>query len=151
MAVAGMIFRWHYLSSDVARALDAGYYKQAARLLEKKSTNDDWVAVTELGNLYVLGLGVDLDYGRAAQLYSRAAFAGHVDAQVNLGHVYSSGLGQPQDKKLAYAWFNYARNQGSETAQLYMSIMLADHEISYHHVRAVVSQYATIGNFPRLH
>ncbi len=142
---------WYRNTTDVTRALNNGHYGHAAKMLESRLAENDWGAMNGLANLLVLGLGVDRDYQRAASLYSQAAFAGHLDAQINLGHVYSRGLGLPQDKEIAYAWFNYARTQGSDIAQTYMSEMLAGHEISAHFIPAIKAKYATIETFPQLH
>ncbi len=136
---------------NLSSALQRGNYSQAAELLSKQVQAGDIRSLTMLGNLYYLGLGVARDYPRSAKLYSRAAFAGDLAARVNMGHVYNNGNGTETDSDLAYAWYNLARTGGSVVAQGYMSEMLADHKITYHYVRKLRTQYATINNFPKLH
>lgn len=143
------------LPLDVGSALARGHYRFAAQKLEAQRTHNDSrlhpKATTTLANLYFIGLGVEQNYLRSAQLYSEAAFAGHVAAQVNMGHLYANGYGVDVDGNLAYAWFNLARNNGSKIAQDYMSDLLAQHKVSGHHVPKIREQYATLSNFPKLH
>ena len=46
------------------------------------------------------------DYATALKEWQPLAVAGNADAQYNLGWMYASGLGVPQDKVLAYALYN---------------------------------------------
>lgn len=47
----------------------------------------------------------------------RAAEAGLVEAQFNLGLMYSTGQGLPQDYVLAHKWFNLAAMSGNVEAR----------------------------------
>lgn len=49
--------------------------------------------------------------------YRLAAKQGHVDAQFNLGWMYSKGQGVPQDNKTAVKWWKLAAEQGDAEAQ----------------------------------
>jgi len=151
IAVVFVAWRWLVLGSDVSSSLVRGQFTRAVDFLESDIADEETVASTKLANLYFLGLGVEQDYERAAELYSRAAFAGDVSAQVNLGHIYKLGRGVKENKELAYAWFNLARGQGSDNAQLYMSELLADHEVRAPIIPSLRRKYATINNFPKLH
>lgn len=142
---------WPWRPQGLNADLERGYYRAAVdRLLELEPEGDHRV-LTTLANLYLLGLGVGKNPVKAATLYSRAAFSGDVHAQVNMGHVYKSGIGVAEDSEIAYAWFNLARNNGSKVGQEYMSAMLADHKLSAQIVNDLRMQYATINNFPKLH
>lgn len=65
-----------------------------------------------LGDMYLQGHGVPLDYDESAKWYRKAAEQGRVAAQNNLGVAYLSGFGMPQDNVEAYAWFSIAADQG---------------------------------------
>ena len=52
-----------------------------------------------------------------------AATQGHMDAQQNLGLMYASGQGVPQDYVSAYVWWFRARKQGSKTAERNLTML----------------------------
>ncbi|MDF3125569.1 hypothetical protein [Rheinheimera sp. 1928-s] len=54
---------------------------------------------------------------QAATFYCRAAYAGHLQAQVQLGHCYLKGAGVPKSAVLAYSWFILAALQQDKTAE----------------------------------
>jgi len=151
----GFYLRYQFNPPDIATALERGQYQLAIQRLESGLKKTDTPARSllglTLGNLYFVGLGVSQNYERSGELFSEAAFSGHVAAQINMGHLYANGLGVAADGKLAYAWFNLARNNGSKIAQVYMSDLLADHKVSGQHVPKIRQQYTTLSNFPRLH
>ena len=53
------------------------------------------------------------DYAQAAQWFKKAAAQGHMAAQINLGTLYSAGLGFQLDYVRAYSWFSQAAKAGS--------------------------------------
>lgn len=65
-----------------------------------------------LGDMYLQGQGVPLDYAESAKWYRKAAEQGSVPAQNNLGVAYVWGFGVLQDNVEAYAWFSIAADQG---------------------------------------
>ena len=65
-----------------------------------------------LGDMYLQGHVVPLDYAESAKWYRKAAEQGSVAAQNNLGVAYIGGFGVPQDNAEAYAWFSIAADQG---------------------------------------
>lgn len=138
-------------SDTAAMALEKGHYRQAVKFLRQNASDGDIAAITMLGNLHQLGLGVSRRPDTSVRLYSQAAFAGDIAARINLGHAYSRGEGVEKDAFLAYAWYNLARNGGSPVAQEYMSELLADHRLRYNKVAELRLQYATINNFTKLH
>lgn len=152
LVLVGGVLANTLLRSDTAVvALQRGHYKQAVEHLQKDANNGDIAALTMLANLHHLGLGVPRRPDKSVVLYSEAAFAGNVAARVNLGHAYSHGSGVAEDAELAYAWYNLARNSGSQVAQVYMSELLADHRLRANKVAGLTMQYATINNFTQLH
>ncbi|MBU1621065.1 MAG: hypothetical protein KJ556_11520 [Gammaproteobacteria bacterium] len=54
---------------------------------------------------------------QAATFYCRAAYAGHLQAQVQLGHCYLKGAGVPKSAVFAYSWFILAALQQDSTAE----------------------------------
>ena len=57
------------------------------------------------------------DLRQAAIFYCRAAYKGHLQAQVQLGHCYLKGAGVPKSAVFAYSWFILAALQQDYTAQ----------------------------------
>ncbi|MDR7119487.1 hypothetical protein [Rheinheimera soli] len=54
---------------------------------------------------------------QAATFYCRAAYTGHLQAQVQLGHCYLKGAGVPKSAVFAYSWFILAALQQDSTAE----------------------------------
>lgn len=63
------------------------------------------------------GDGEAQDYAAAAVYYRRAAEAGHVAAQYDLGYLYEKGLGVKCDLKQAAQWYRRAAEQGDAEAE----------------------------------
>lgn len=141
--------------TDISSALQRGDYQFAANQMERTRLDGDFdgnsLILVTLANLYYVGLGVRQSFSRSTPLYSEAAFAGNVSAQINMGHVYANGHGVETDGEMAYAWFNIARTNGSKIAQLYMSELLAERKMRHHMVNQVRTEFATLKSFPRLH
>ncbi len=57
------------------------------------------------------------DYERALQEFLPLAEQGHVQAQVNLGIIYSQGRGVPKDSFQAYRWYTLAASQDDDLAE----------------------------------
>ena len=70
-----------------------------------------------LGLRYENGDGVPKDFGKAVELYQKAADQGHPDAQVNLGWLYENGEGVPNDLRKAAELYQKAADQGNARAQ----------------------------------
>jgi len=66
--------------------------------------------------LYETGQGVNQNYTKAAEWYSRAAQQGNAVARTQLGNMYRLGKGVPQNYVLAYMWLYLASRQGSTQA-----------------------------------
>jgi TPR repeat protein len=91
----------------------------------------DAQAIVELGVLYHAGQGVLRDYGRARELYERAAAQGNADAQNRLGWLYEKGLGVPyqagrgvlHDYVRARELYEQAAAQGHARAQTNLGLL----------------------------
>ena len=53
----------------------------------------------------------------------KAAEQGEVLAQLGLGVLYENGKGIPQDKVMAYKWYNIASENGLEDGKLHMDMI----------------------------
>lgn len=82
-------------------------------------------AMTNVGEIFELGLGDVPNYEAAIAWYRKAAEQGISRAQFNLGILYEKGLGVEQDRLTALNW--YRRAWGIDTDEvIYSSIALKD-------------------------
>ena len=56
-------------------------------------------------------------YDSAAYWYALAAEQGYASSQYNLGSMYTTGHGVPQDHKIALKWYRLSAEQGHAGAQ----------------------------------
>ncbi|MDP9085341.1 MAG: SPOR domain-containing protein, partial [Pseudomonadota bacterium] len=90
---------------------DYGAALAAWRPLAAKGNPD---AMFNLGQAYRLGRGVPIDLAAAQNWYERAAHAGHVDAQTELGIL----LFQAGNRAAALRWLKSAAGKGEARSQL---------------------------------
>ena len=114
-------------SGDVENALGLGYmylygqngvetdYKKAFHFYEIAAKQNDVIALNNLGSLYFNGIGTEVNYGKAAELFRRAAELGSEDAAVNLAFIY---LSSKREEYLApaIALLEQAAQANSDTA-----------------------------------
>lgn len=74
-------------------------------------------AMYEVGRMYELGRGVDIDYAAAAKWYQRAAEAGNAAARARLGRLYLQGRGVPKDPARAFQLLQQAARNNIPSAQ----------------------------------
>ncbi len=65
------------------------------------------------------------EYKEAFQTWEQLANEGSVNAEYNLGVLYSLGQGVPQDLQKAFEWFHRAARRGLAPAQIRVATMLA--------------------------
>ena len=68
------------------------------------------------------------DFQTALKEWKLLADQGHAYAQYNLGLMYASGEGVPEDDAEAAGWFRLAADQGDADAQFFLGLMYADGE-----------------------
>lgn len=107
-----------------------GDYARAARWLEPEVEAGNPHAMTVLGNLHYLGLGLPRNARRAAELYHAAAKSGHAAAQLNLGNLYRQGIGVSADASRAYGWYRQADIHGNPAAELYLYQISVEYTLS---------------------
>jgi len=66
--------------------------------------------------LYTFGQGVDQDYKKAFEWYSKAAQQGNSQAQLIVGMMYFKGEGVQQNNELAEKWLRKAAENGNKDA-----------------------------------
>lgn len=91
--------------------------EEALRSLEAEGAAGNLLAQNELGSLYggaYEGFPPDLDKAKA--WFAKAATAGQVDAQYNLGQMNLMGIGGPRDFEAAASWYRKAAAQNNPNA-----------------------------------
>ncbi|WP_417516376.1 tetratricopeptide repeat protein [Minwuia sp.] len=103
------------------------WYKTAASLLEPLVKAGDLDAAKKLGNILVIGVGVDRDPIRAAQLYERAAEAGDRAGQYLAGLMFFTGrAGHPVDHERGFKWLYLAADADHPRSQYFVGTAYAD-------------------------
>ena len=65
-------------------------------------------------------------FATALREWTPLAEQGNADAQYNLGVIYDTGQGVPQNNKTAVKWYRLAAEQGGSFAQLNLGVMYAN-------------------------
>ena len=104
-------------------AYQKGDYAQARAIWQHLAENGDGQAMNNLGVLFDLGQGVDLDEGRALYWFARSASAGHPSGMSNYGRMLEQGRGIDANPQEAARWFDLAARQGQPEAQYNLGLM----------------------------
>ena len=56
------------------------------------------------GDMYLKGLGGEIDYDKALKLFHQSAAGGNTYAENNIGFMYTYGLGVTKDYSQAFKW-----------------------------------------------
>ena len=94
--------------SSVARSMKDSAHSQMEEMCSR-GTN---FACTSMGNKYTEGKGVQKDYRRAREYYSKACDLGDNDGCNNLGFLYVKGYGGEQDTQTAHSLFSKTCDAG---------------------------------------
>lgn len=111
------------------------HWEIAAELLKAGWTTEDQNAQTNLGRMYLRGLGINQNFAEALNCYRKAADQGSSLAQNQLGWMYHNGLGVEQDLPTAIYWYQKSAEQGRAVAQNNLGCM-------YKHGLGVKCDYA---------
>ncbi|HEY6641819.1 caspase family protein [Povalibacter sp.] len=101
-------------------AYDRADLKSALRIWMDTAQSGDPEAMTNVGEIYERGMGVDPDFSAAASWYQKAADKNYSRAIFNLGTLYEQGLGVPQDQLKALNLYRQASGL-SEDSLIYTS------------------------------
>ena len=85
----------------------------------------DVSAISNLGFMYVKGIGIEKNETEGVKWYSKAAELGHLTSQFNLGVMYAKGRGVEQNYAQSLKWYKMAAEQGDLTAQATLGKMYA--------------------------
>ncbi|MBZ5523321.1 MAG: sel1 repeat family protein [Acidobacteriia bacterium] len=94
-----------------SRSLSQDDYARNARTLEwceKAAAQNDPVAESILGQMYLMGKGVKKDLPQAADWFRKSAEQGNGVAQMSLGRMCLLGMGTKQDAAESYFWLKLA-------------------------------------------
>jgi uncharacterized protein len=123
LAAAEAAFRARASSDADAEAwlgavqLDRGADREGLRHIQHAEAAGSSEGAHRLALVYAQGLaGTPRDEKRAVELFGKAAAAGHVRAQINLGILYMRGQGVPADLVQARAWLEKAAASGDPQA-----------------------------------
>lgn len=94
-------------TSILQRAIDKHYYR-ASRLL---------------ADYYLAQQNDTLDVKRAAEIYTRLAEKGDIDAQLKLGYMYNQGIFFQENNQLAAEWFQKAAQNHNPVAQYILGFL----------------------------
>jgi TPR repeat protein len=101
-----------------------GYFITAFSLATDRVTNaGDPKAMTLLGELYANGLGVPLDYQRAAEWYRLAAARGDSNAMFALAMFALNGRAGPRDRQASTQWLAAAAKLGHPIAAYDLALL----------------------------
>lgn len=130
-----LILMWMLVASFSAAAVSAqsfddgvesylaGRYDEALQIWTPLATDNDAVAMFNIGVLHAQGLGVKQDPAAAVDWYRKAADRGYAPAQFNLGASYHNGQGVERDDELAASWWQLAADQGEVQAQYHLAVL----------------------------
>ena len=85
----------------------------------------DVSAISNLGFMYVKGIGIEKNEEDGVKWYRKAAELGHLTSQFNLGVMYAKGRGVEQNYAESLKWYKMAAEQGDLTAQATIGMMYA--------------------------
>jgi Sel1 repeat len=80
----------------------------------------------DLGNMYLMGVGSDIDYNSAIQAFEQSANTGNDKAAYKLGLIYYEGTGVRGNPATAFNWFSMAAEHNFPAAQYYLGKMYGE-------------------------
>lgn len=111
-----------YLQGSDGKSLD---YAQARYWYEQAAAQNNLKALSQLGWLYLKGLGVKQDTRQAIRWYKEAAEQGHAHAQYTLGLIYKNGTGINANNYEARKWLKLAAEQHYKNAESLLAALPA--------------------------
>lgn len=127
----------------------SGWFSKDDKLSNKYGNQClDWLRAQQdkhscycLGQFYLLGIAVKVDYAEAVRIWRIAIKAGSELAQYSMGSCYEKGKGVEKDFKEAVMWYRLAAEQGHCLAQFCLGRRYANGEGVTKNVRAAARWY----------
>lgn len=110
-------------TEEATKAYAAGDYRLAERLWRELADEGDGQAMNNLGVLYDLGQGVEMDMGRALHWFAESAKTGNPSGMSNYGRMMEQGRGIAPNPEEAARWFDLAARKGQAEAQYNLGIL----------------------------
>ena len=92
-------------------------YEKALKAFELSAKTGDLDALTAVGIMYIVGVGVEQNDVKGLEYIIKAANQSHPKAQYTLGALYYLGIGVSLDYEKAFSWINLSAKQGYLDAQ----------------------------------
>ena len=108
---------------EAATAYAEGDYALAERIWRELADAGDGQAMNNLGVLYDLGQGVEMDVGRALHWFAESAKTGNTSGMSNYGRMLEQGRGMDANPEEAARWFDLAARQGQAEAQYNLGML----------------------------
>ncbi|WBY59826.1 ubiquitin-protein ligase [Plasmodium yoelii yoelii] len=137
-AILTMIARRYLTGSD---GIDQNYTKARMYLLKAEKFNNP-EAISLLGYIYILGLGVKKDYNKAFNYFIKGKKLN--DPLSYNGCLYLSGVGTSQSFQNAFYWFYKASNNGNILAAYMIGFMNYNGIIVSHNCNIALSLLAKV-------
>lgn len=83
-------------------------------------------AAYKTGMHYMLGRGVEQNYGKALTWFERAADQGNPYAESQIAYLYAAGKGVPKNYETSLEWYQKAARHGLASAQYNLGLMYAN-------------------------
>lgn len=93
--------------------------------LRDAAAKGDANAFFEIGNRYMEGRGIAVDFAKAAHWFQKAAEKNFAPAQYRLGSFNEKGLGMPRDLNKAMQLYELAAKQGNASAMHNLAVLYA--------------------------
>jgi hypothetical protein len=105
------------LLADAQRAIERGRHAEGAAMLKALAESGNARAMVRLGELHLIGQGVERSDQLALRLFRGASDLGDSEAHQRLGEMYTKGRGVPQNSFQAYTYFSAAVRCGNAAAK----------------------------------
>ncbi|KAA6182479.1 protein kinase [Thiohalocapsa marina] len=117
------------------------WYKQSLLSFKTLAAEGNASAENMVGEMYLEGLGVNKDVGKALQWFRKAADKGSPEAQLNIGYIYDLGLVGVEDDLEAVRWYRKAADQEYPEAENMLGRMYQEGEGVEQDMSAAVSWF----------
>lgn len=102
-------------------AIQSNDFSKIVSSLKAQADKGDQLSMVALGDLYLLGQGMEPDVAQAIQLYKNAADQGNAIAAFRLAPLYCQGNGVEKDMNECYKWFVLSEKYADEHSRKVVS------------------------------